>query len=78
MELGVVVRRADLCIVDAAADMKTYPHAECTDIEPSFRHLVGLSVARGYTNAVSASGASVVAVTSNSWLAPWGRSSCSR
>jgi hypothetical protein len=52
MELGVVVRRADLCIVDAAADMKTFPHAECTDIEPSFRDLVGLSVARGYTNAV--------------------------
>jgi DUF2889 family protein len=52
MGLGVVVRRADLCIVDAAADMRTYPHAECTDIEPSFRHLIGLSVARGYTNAV--------------------------
>jgi hypothetical protein len=52
MELGVVVRRADLRIVDAAADMKTFPHAECTDIEPSFRDLVGLSVARGYTNAV--------------------------
>jgi len=52
MEMGVVVRRADLCIVDAAADMKTYPHAECTDIEPSFRDLIGLSVASGYTNAV--------------------------
>jgi hypothetical protein len=52
MELGVVVRRADLCIVDAAADMKTFPHAECTDIEPSFRDLIGVSVARGYTNAV--------------------------
>ncbi len=52
MELGVVVRRADLCIVDAAADMKSFPHAECTAIEPSFRDLIGLSVARGYTNAV--------------------------
>jgi hypothetical protein len=52
MELGIVVRRADLCIVDAAADMKTFPHAECTDIEASFRDLIGLSVARGYTNAV--------------------------
>jgi hypothetical protein len=52
MELGVVIRRADLCIVDAAADMKTFPHAECTDIEPSFRDLIGVSVARGYTNAV--------------------------
>jgi hypothetical protein len=52
MELGIVVRRADLCIVDAAADMQTFPHAECTAIEPSFRDLIGLSVARGYTNAV--------------------------
>ena len=52
MELGLVVRRADMTIVDAAADMKTYPHAECTVIEPSFRDLIGLSVARGYTNAV--------------------------
>ena len=52
MELGVVVRRADMTIVDAAADMQTYPHAECTDIEPNFHDLVGLSVARGYSNAV--------------------------
>jgi len=52
MELGVVVRRADLRIVDAVADMKTFPHAECTDIEPTFRDLVGLSVGRGYTSAV--------------------------
>ncbi len=52
MELGLVVRRADMTIVDAAADMKTYPHAECTVIEPSFRDLIGLSVARGYSNAV--------------------------
>jgi hypothetical protein len=52
MELGIVVRRADLVIVDAAADMHTFPHAECTDIEPAFADLVGLSVSRGYTNAV--------------------------
>ena len=52
MELGLVVRRADMTIVDAAADMQTFPHAECTDIEPSFRDLIGLSVARGYSGAV--------------------------
>jgi hypothetical protein len=52
MELGIVVRRADLMIVDAQADMQTFPHAECTDIEPHFRELIGLSVARGYTSAV--------------------------
>jgi hypothetical protein len=52
MELGLVVRRADLVIVDAAADMRTFPHAECTDIEAKFGELIGLSVSRGYTNAV--------------------------
>jgi hypothetical protein len=52
MELGLVVRRSDLVIVDAAADMRAYPHTECTDIEPAFKDLVGLSVARGYTRAV--------------------------
>jgi Protein of unknown function (DUF2889) len=52
MELGIVVRRTDLTIVDAAADMQTFPHAECTDIEPAFADLVGLSVSRGYTAAV--------------------------
>jgi hypothetical protein len=52
MELAIVVRRADLMITDAVADMKTFPHAECTDIEPKFGELIGLSVARGYTSAV--------------------------
>jgi hypothetical protein len=52
MELAVVVRRADLVVVDAVADMKTFPHAECTAIEPKFGELIGLSVARGYTSAV--------------------------
>jgi hypothetical protein len=52
MELGIVVRRSDLTIVDAQADMRTFPHAECTAIEPHFRELIGLSVARGYTSAV--------------------------
>jgi hypothetical protein len=54
MELGVVVRRADMVIVDAAASMEAYPHAECTAIEPKFSELIGLSVARGYTSAVQA------------------------
>jgi hypothetical protein len=52
MELAIVVRRSDLMITDAVADMKTFPHAECTDIEPKFSELIGLSVARGYTSAV--------------------------
>ena len=32
--------------------MQTFPHAECTDIEPEFRDLIGLSVGRGYSGAV--------------------------
>jgi hypothetical protein len=41
-----------MTITDAVADMKTFPHVECTDIEPKFSELIGLSVARGYTSAV--------------------------
>jgi hypothetical protein len=52
MELGIVVRRSDLVIVDAQATMGTFPHAECPSIEPAFSELIGLSVSRGYTNAV--------------------------
>lgn len=52
MELGIVVRCADLVIVDAAATMGHFPHPECTSIEGSFSELIGLSVARGYTRAV--------------------------
>ncbi len=52
MELGIVVRRSDLVIVDAEAMMHTFPHAECPNIEGSFSDLVGLSISRGYTNAV--------------------------
>jgi Protein of unknown function (DUF2889) len=54
MELGIVVRRADLVIVDAAATMFDFPHLECTEIVPSFTDLIGLSVSRGYTSAVQA------------------------
>jgi hypothetical protein len=52
MELGIVVRRSDLVIVDAQATMGTYPHAECPTIEDAFGDLVGLSVSRGYSSAV--------------------------
>jgi Protein of unknown function (DUF2889) len=54
MELGIVVRRSDLVIVDAVATMGTFPHAECTTIEDAFSDLVGLSVSRGYSGEVQA------------------------
>ena len=34
MDLGLVVRLSDMTIVDAVAEMQTFPHAECTEIEP--------------------------------------------
>jgi hypothetical protein len=52
MELAIVVRCADLVIVDAAATMGRFPHPECTAIEGAFSELIGMSVARGYTRAV--------------------------
>ena len=54
MTLRVVVRRADLVITEARAEMRRFPHAECRAIEAAFGGLVGLSVARGYTRAVQA------------------------
>jgi hypothetical protein len=53
MTLTVRVRRADLTITEAVADMARFPHAECSDIEAAFGGLAGLSVGRGYTRAVS-------------------------
>jgi hypothetical protein len=52
MELGLVVRCADLVFVDASATMGRFPHPECPAIEDSFSDLIGVSVARGYTRAV--------------------------
>lgn len=52
IELAVSVRRADAVITAARARMDRFPHAECPAIEPAFKGLVGLSVARGYTRAV--------------------------
>lgn len=53
MELDLTVRRSDLVITSAAARMNSFPHAECPGIEAAFGGLVGLSIGRGYTKAVS-------------------------
>jgi hypothetical protein len=52
MELRITVRRSDLTITEARAEMRRFPHAECPQIEEAFSGLVGLSVTRGYTRAV--------------------------
>jgi len=52
MVLEVLVDPVSLTIIDARAEMKNFPHAECQSIEPAFRQLIGLSVMRGYNKAV--------------------------
>jgi hypothetical protein len=52
MTLEVTVRRPELVVVGARAEMRRFPHAECPAIEPAFRGLVGLRVGRGYTREV--------------------------
>nr|WP_241266929.1 DUF2889 domain-containing protein [Streptomyces scabichelini] len=52
MALAVRIRLADMVIVAADADMRTFPHAECPLITPAFDGLVGLSVAAGYNRAI--------------------------
>ncbi|MFD3605664.1 DUF2889 domain-containing protein, partial [Streptomyces sp. NPDC058656] len=52
MALEVRIRLADMVVVHADADMRTFPHAECPLITPVFDALVGLSVAAGYNRAI--------------------------
>jgi hypothetical protein len=52
MVLDVVVAFPSLEIVEAEMVMKARPHTECTDIEPKYGELVGLSIARGFTHKV--------------------------
>lgn len=52
MVLAVRVRLADMVVVAADADMRSFPHAECPLIAPAFTGLVGLSVASGYNRAL--------------------------
>ncbi|MFH0180705.1 DUF2889 domain-containing protein [Streptomyces cacaoi] len=52
MTLTVRVRLADMVVVAADADMRTFPHAECPLVTPVFDGLVGRSVAAGYNRAI--------------------------
>jgi hypothetical protein len=52
MELCMKVDAATLVITAVRATMRVHPHMECSDIEPAFEQLVGVSVARGYTRKV--------------------------
>jgi hypothetical protein len=39
-------------IIDAKAVLETHPHAKCPTIEDHYQHLIGLSIARGFTHKV--------------------------
>ncbi|NUU22624.1 MAG: DUF2889 domain-containing protein [Streptomycetaceae bacterium] len=48
MQLDVRVRKADLTITEAVADMHSFPHVECPLIAPKFGELVGMRVGSGF------------------------------
>ena len=52
MVVDLVVDFPSLEIVDAEVVMEITPHRGCTSIEPEYRKLVGISIARGFTRKV--------------------------
>ncbi len=52
MELRLAIGRDDYVIRDVFAKMYATPHLDCSDIEPAFDQLEGVSVSRGYSRAV--------------------------
>jgi hypothetical protein len=52
MVVDIVVKFPTLEIVDATVVMETHPHSGCTSITDHYKHLVGLSIARGFTHKV--------------------------
>jgi Protein of unknown function (DUF2889) len=52
MTVELTVRVSDVTIVDAATTMTTHPQKECQSIVPAYQQLIGLSIARGFTQKV--------------------------
>jgi hypothetical protein len=52
MILDLHIKVPSLEIVDANLVMEMHPHVSCTNIEPHYKNLVGLSIARGFTHKV--------------------------
>jgi hypothetical protein len=52
MELRLRVEMSSMTITAVRAEMHSHPHLDCSDIEPAFQQLVGLSIMRGYTKRV--------------------------
>jgi hypothetical protein len=52
MQIDLEVAFPSLEIVDAQVGIEVHPNAECPSIERHYDHLVGLSIARGFTHKV--------------------------
>jgi hypothetical protein len=52
MSVELTVRVSDVTIVEAQTTMTTHPQRECQSIVSSYQQLVGLSIARGFTQKV--------------------------
>jgi hypothetical protein len=52
MLVELIVELPDLNIVDARVEFRSHPHQACPDVIDHYRHLIGLSIARGFTHKV--------------------------
>ncbi len=52
MVLDIVVSFPDMVIIDANLVMQTRPHTTCTKIEPHYKSLIGVSIARGFSRQI--------------------------
>lgn len=52
MELHIVFHAATLTITEIFTEMHVTPHSECLLIKASYQELLGVSIARGFTNKV--------------------------
>lgn len=52
MVVDLILDFPSLQITDVSVVMEVTPHHECTDIEPHYQQLVGLSIARGFSRKV--------------------------
>ena len=52
MVVDLTIAVPSLEITDARAVLETHPHSACPRIEDHYRHLIGLSIARGFTHKV--------------------------
>jgi Protein of unknown function (DUF2889) len=52
MILDLTIEVPSLVIVDANLAMEMHPHTNCVSIEQHYKHLIGLSIARGFTHKV--------------------------